>query len=235
MKYIKRILIILFLVIMISGCKVEYDLKVNDDLSLSETVKITENTNRMKSRTNLDVEQSVKYLYDMYKLDFMGDKNYSISSSGNNTIVTVHNSYKDLEDYQNKFKNEIFVPYNEYEKKNHQVIKISQFKLIDTKASNRSIYDQIDVSIEVPFDVTNTTAEVTNGNTYKWTVKADDTEYKRIILEYNGNKPKNSVAFSFGDIAFHVGYEWIILVGVVVVVAVLLVYIYAKNKKNNRI
>ena len=67
MKYIKKILIILFLVIMISGCKVTYELKINNDLSVNEKVVASENTNRMLSRTNLDLNQSVKYLYDIYK------------------------------------------------------------------------------------------------------------------------------------------------------------------------
>ena len=47
MRYIKRILLILFLVIMISGCSVYYKIKINKDLSISDSVIVTENTDRM--------------------------------------------------------------------------------------------------------------------------------------------------------------------------------------------
>lgn len=234
MKYIKKILIILFLVIMISGCKVTYELKINNDLSVNEKVVASENTNRMLSRTNLDLNQSVKYLYDIYKREDMEDGAYSITSASSTTNVTVNNSYKSIKEYTQKFNNEVFYLYNSYDKKDDIIIDISQMKLLDTKASNRYVYDEIEVSIEVPFEVKDTNAEVINGNTYKWYVKSDTGEYKNIFIEFDGSKPKNSVSFSLGKKSVYVGYEWILLIVIVLAIITALIVIYIKNKKNNR-
>jgi hypothetical protein len=235
MKYIKKILIILFLVIMISGCKVTYELKINNDLSINEKAIISENTNRLTSRTNLDVNQSVQYLYKIYKPDFMSDGSYSISSKYNDTYVTVNNTYSSIEDYSKKFSNDLFSLYNSYDNKKHITIDIAQMDLLDSKATNRYVYDEIDVSIEVPFEVIDTNAEIVNGNIYKWHIKPDTNEYKSLYIEFNGERPKNTVSFSLGKKSFFVGYEWIILVAVVIAIVVALSIVYIKNKKNNRV
>ena len=99
MKNIKKVLIILFFVIMISGCKVNYELQFNKDLSVNEKVTASENTNRMKSRTNLDINQSVSYLYKIYKTDSMGEDQYAITSANNTTTATINNSYKSIKEY----------------------------------------------------------------------------------------------------------------------------------------
>ena len=234
MKYIKKILIILFLVVLVSGCKVTYNLKINKDLSVNETVIASENTNRMKSRTNLDVDQSIKYLYDIYKGRTMGDNNYSIVSSGATTEVSVNNSFKNLEDYTNNFRVNIFEEYNDYSDKSNIKLLYSQFNLIDSKATYRPVYDQIDVTIEVPFEVLENNADSVSGDKYMWTIKADAKEHKRIYIAFNGEKPKNTALFKFGKSKFNVGYEYLILGALIVVVGIAVLIIYLRNKKNNR-
>ena len=105
MKNIKKVLIILFFVIMISGCKVNYELQFNKDLSVNEKVTASENTNRMKSRTNLDINQSVSYLYKIYKTDSMGEDQYAITSANNTTTATINNSYNYWSKYYTNFSN----------------------------------------------------------------------------------------------------------------------------------
>lgn len=234
MKYIKKILIILFLVIMISGCKVEYNLKINKDLSLNEKVTASENTDRMKSRTNLDVNQSVKYLYKIYKPDFMKDGQYTITSSGNSTSATVNNTYDSLKDYSTKFSNDIFEFVYDDEDKSKTMMSYSQYALINTKATNRYIYDQIDITIEVPFEVIESNADSVRGNKYTWTVRADSDEYKHIVLKFNGERPKNTVSFSFFGKKSHIGYEYIILIVLIIAILVAAIVLYTKNKKNNK-
>lgn len=241
MKYIKRVFLILFLVIMISGCSVDYKLKINKDLSLNEKTTVSENTNRMKSRTNLNVDQSVKYLYDIYKLDGMADGNYSITSSDATTTVLVNNSYKSIEDFVDRFKTDITYKTFYYKEKDYIHFQIDQVIPIDSKASNRPVYDDITFSLEVPFEVIDNNADKISGNTYIWYIKADSPRLKSIRIEFKPNKYKNKVSLLFGkdkegnnkSVSF--GYEYIILAGIIIIIGVIILFIYVKNKKNNKI
>ena len=233
MKNIKKILIILFLIIIISGCRVSYEVKVNEDLSVNEKVTASENTDRMKSRTNLDINQSVSYLYKIYKTENMADDKFSIISADSTTSATVNNSYKDIKEYSDNFKTDIFKENIDCEKNNHIKLEFNQSGLIDSKASNRYVYDQIDVTFEIPFEVINHNADSVHGNKYSWIIRADEAEYKKILIEFNGEKPKNTATIKFGDQMFHIGYEYLFIVGAVIVVGILIVVIYVKNKKNN--
>ena len=58
MKRIKLV-IICFLILLTSGCTVDYNLKINEDLSVNETVQAKESTKRMNSKTNLKDRKSV--------------------------------------------------------------------------------------------------------------------------------------------------------------------------------
>lgn len=234
MKYIKRILIILFLVIMISGCKVDYELKINKDLSVNEKVRASENTNRMRSRTNLDVNQSVKYLYKIYKLKDMEDDNYSVNSGTNITTVTVLNSYKDLDEYSEKFSNELFELDITNTKDNNKKITISQTDIIDSKASSRYVYDQINISVELPFEVIKTNASTVKGNKYSWIVSADSKELKEMYIEFDSKKEKDTVSFSFGKRSVSLKYELIFIGALILIIGIILAYVYIKNKKNNK-
>lgn len=233
MKYIKRVLIILFLILIVSGCRVNYDVKINKDLSVNERVIASEKTDRLKSRTNLDINQSVSYLYKIYKTKNMGEDEYSITSADNTTSVVVNNSYNSIKEYSDNFKTDIFEESNIYEDNKHIIIDINQNALINSKASNRYVYDEIEVTFELPFEVINNNADKVNNNKYTWYIKADSDEYKRILLEFNGEKIKNTALFNFGDKYFDIGYEYLVLVGAIVILGIIIFIVYLKNKKNN--
>lgn len=234
MRYIKRILFILFLVIMISGCSVDYKIKINKDLSISDSVIVTENTDRMKSRTNLDVTKSVKYLYDIYKFRNMGENDYTIVSSGLTTKVSAHNNYKDFTEYWYNYGCDITgSPYID-ESKDKIRFAIAQEKLINTKASTRPVYDSIAVTVEVPFKVTYNNADKVNGNEYTWYIKADATEMKRIIIEFNPEKEDKKVSVGFGDTKVHIGYEYLAIAIIIVLIGLAIFFTYMRNKKVNK-
>ena len=65
MKKLKKF-IFLCLVLLLSGCSVEYDLTLNDDFTVSEKVVATEKTKRMEALTKQKGKQAVNYLYNMF-------------------------------------------------------------------------------------------------------------------------------------------------------------------------
>ena len=234
MRYIKRILFILFLVIMISGCSVDYKIKINKDLSISDSVIVTENTDRMKSRTNLDVTKSVKYLYDIYKFRNMGENDYTIVSSGLTTKVSAHNSYKDLDEFSKNFKSDLFETPIVNIGKEQVYFELDQMKTIDSKASTRPVYDSIKLTIEVPYKVTYHTATEVNGNKYSWNIKADDGNLQRIIIAFNQEKEDKKVSVGFGDTKVHIGYEYLAIAIIIVLIGLAIFFTYMRNKKVNK-
>ena len=65
MKKIKYLLI-LFVVIFLTGCSVDYNLTINDDFSIKEEVVASEYTKTMEKKTNLRGENAINYLYEMF-------------------------------------------------------------------------------------------------------------------------------------------------------------------------
>ena len=234
MRYIKRILLILFLVIMISGCSVDYRIKINDDLSVREVAYISENTDRMKSRTNLDVDKSVKYLYDIHKRNQMGSHDYSITSSNQITRVYASNSYKNLDEFSRLYSSDITD--SPIIRKEGDIVHLSivQTNYIDSNASTKPVYDDITVTIEVPFKVIYNNAEKVDGNKYIWTIRKDD-ELKTIKISFNPKNVNKKVSLGFGERKVNVAYEYILIIGLVIVVAIIIIFIYFKNKKINKI
>ena len=105
MKRIK-LLLVLFIVLFLSGCTVNYNLTINDDLSVNEKVEAKEITNRMRSNTGLDRKESVHYLYDMFDRKDIKTKLTYKSDSGYTTGV-VTGTHDSLEDYSESFKSDI--------------------------------------------------------------------------------------------------------------------------------
>lgn len=234
MRYIKRILLILFLVIMISGCSVEYNVKINKDLSVNDVVYISENTDRLKSRTNMDVNQSVKFLYDIYKFKNMGEKDYSITSSSYTTKVSASNSYRNLEEFAKTYRCDITDSPTYYESDGIIHLGITQTNYIDSSASSRPVYDDITFKIEVPFKVTYHNAEEVKNNQYIWHIKKDS-ELKTIKIEFDSKKIDNKMSFGFGKNKIDIAYGWILLVVFIVFIGIAILFTYTKNKKSNKI
>ena len=107
MKRIKKVLIILLLVFIVTGCSVEYDLTINKDSSVNEKVIATENTKRMMVNTDLDEKTAVNYLYEMFNRQGLDSKLSYVTKEGS-TVATVSASHKSLSEYSRNFSSDIF-------------------------------------------------------------------------------------------------------------------------------
>ena len=70
MKNIKKIIFFSF-ILFLTGCSVNYKLTINKDSTINEKVVAKENTNRMKSKTNLDEKQSVTFLTNILTISYV--------------------------------------------------------------------------------------------------------------------------------------------------------------------
>lgn len=232
MKRIKLV-IICFLILLTSGCTVDYNLKINEDLSVNETVQAKESTKRMNSKTNLKGEEAVKYLYEMFKRD---NENINLSSKeeNNETVATASTSHTSLEKYTSVFTSDIFKDVSVTQKGHELTLIAVQTKLIGNNELRNLVYDELNVNIDVPFNVLESNADEKNGNIYTWNIKESDTP-KTIKITFDTKKKKDSANISIGNEVLNIKYEYI---GIGILIALILgivIFVAIKNKKNNSV
>ena len=232
MKRIKKILL-LFLIIMLSGCSVEYDLNINEDSSVNEKVVAKELTNRMKSNTGVGEKQSVNYLYDMFNRKSLKTKIYS-KKDGDTTVATVTGNHKSLKAYSKNFTSDVFEDVIVNEEGNKVTLIFNQTKVLSSTSSRGLIYDDITVNIIVPFKVLESNADNYHRDVYTWNIKKDE-DLRQLKITYDKTNLKYSKLFNIGDFKLNVEYSYIALIIMVGIVITIIIIVYVNNKKNNKI
>lgn len=232
MKRIKKILL-LFLIIMLSGCSVEYNLTINEDSSVNEKVIAKEVTNRMKANTGLSSSQSVNYLYKMF--DRPGLKtNLSSKKEGKLTVATVTGSHKSLNKYIKNFKSDVFEEANIERDGDIVTLSFDQSKVLSSSSSRGLIYNDITVMITVPFKVLDHNADRYSRDTYCWDIKSDE-DLRKIKIQYDESNLINKKIVKVGKFKFDIKYSFVAIAVIVLIVISIIVIVYYNNKKNNRI
>lgn len=228
MKIIKKILFICMIFI-ITGCSVEYNLKINEDNTVSEKVVATEKTNRMESITRQKGKQAVSYLYEMFKRD---GSTINSRTDGNNTIATVIKTHNNIDEYALDFTSDIFKEMVVTKKDGIVTLTANQKEILSNESSNSLIYDEIIIKIIVPYTVIENNADSVNVNTYIWNIKKNQ-EVKDIKLSYKEGNIKNKININFNKKIYNVNYGFI--VGIIFIIAVLMIFlvVYIRNKRNN--
>ena len=230
MKKIK-IFIFLCLVLLLSGCSVEYDLTLNDDLTVSEKVVATEKTKRMEALTKQKGKQAVNYLYDMFKRNGE-DITLTSREDDYNTYATVITSHEDINDYASKFSSDVFDNVNVTKDGNIITFSAEQKELLSSDTNYSLLYDDITVNITIPFEVTSNNADKVNGNTYTWNIKKDS-DYKTIEFSYKEGNKKDEININVNNETYNIHYGVVIAVGLVIIIGSIVLFVYIKNKKNN--
>lgn len=229
----KKIKIFIFLcsILLLSGCSVEYNLTLNDDLTVSEKVVATERTKRMEALTKQKGEQAVNYLYNMFKRD---DENITLTSREDdyNTYATAIISHEDINDYASKFSSDVFNNVNVTKDGNIITFSTTQKELLSSDTNYSLLYDDITVNVTIPFEVTSNNADKVTGNTYTWNIKKN-TDYKTIEFSYKEGNKEDQVNINVNDETYNIQYGVIIAVGLIILVGSIILFVYIKNKKNN--
>ena len=230
MKKLKTF-IFLCLVLLLSGCSVEYDLTLNDDFTVSEKVVATEKTKRMEALTKQKGKQAVNYLYDMFKRN-SEDITLTSREDDYNTYATVITSHEDINDYASKFSSDVFDNVNVTKDGNIITFSAEQKELLSSDTNYSLLYDDITVNITIPFEVTSNNADKVNGNTYTWNIKKDS-DYKTIEFSYKEGNKKDEVNINVNNETYNIHYGVIIVIGLVIIIGSIVLFVYIKNKKNN--
>ena len=226
-----KIFIFLCLVLLLSGCSVEYDLTLNDDFTVSEKVVAIEKTKRMEALTKQKGKQAVNYLYNMFKRN---GEDITLTSRDDdyNTYATAIISHYDINDYASKFSSDVFDNINVTKDGNIITFSTTQKELLSSDTNYSLLYDDITVNITIPFEVTSNNADKVNGNTYTWNIKKDS-DYKTIEFSYKEGNKKDEVNINVNNETYNIHYGVIIVIGLVIIIGSIVLFVYIKNKKNN--
>lgn len=215
-----KIFIIGILLILVTGCSGNYNLKINEDMSINEELYLTiDNTNNIYTKT-----------LKIFKENNIPEKDYEVVLSDNNVRITYNKKYDSIEEYllDSKIYHEL-IDEIQFNKSNNyidlyvnQKLKLSNDNGIKTNGTNLVDLDVLQVNIENPFDVNFSNAEIVNDNVYTWTIKKGDTE-KKIQMQF---KPSLNI-FPYKQV--------IVLFTVIVCILIIIFTIYGRYKKRQKI
>lgn len=231
MKKIRKFALIV-IIFFLSGCSVKYTLTINEDMTVSEKIVALEKTKRMEAYTRMKGDQAVSYLYNTYKIDGI---NYSIVTSEKKdmTYSTVTTSYSDINEYASNFHSDVFKNVDVTKDGNNITFKTNQSELLSNDGNYTLLYDDITIYVRIPFKVIYSNADEVNKNTYIWKIKKKDSKYKTIEFTYQNQVKENSINVNINKKNYNINYGIIILLSTIVILGLLVLFIYIKNKKNN--
>lgn len=215
-----KIFIISILLILVTGCSGNYNLKINDDMSINEELYLTiDNSNNAYTKT-----------LKIFKENNIPEKDYEVVLSDNNVRITYNKKYNSIEEYllDSKVYHEL-IDEIQFNKSNdyidlyvNQKLKLSNDNVIKTNGTNLTDLDVLQINIENPFDVNFSNAEIVNDNVYTWIIKKGDIE-KKIQMQF---KPSLNV-FPYKQAA--------VLSAVIICSLIIIFTIYGRYKKRQKI
>ena len=217
-KKIKYIVISVLLLI-VTGCSGNYNVKINEDMSVNEELYLT-----IENKEGL-YQKTLKIFND----NNVKEKDYEVVLSDDNLKITYNASYNSIEEYilYSKVYHQL-IDNIELNKSNNYVdlyvnekLKLSNSNM-KQNGTNLTDLDVLQVNIENPFEVNFSNAELVTDNVYTWTIKNGDIE-KKIQMQF---KPSLDIF----------PYRQVIVLSVVIICFVIIgVSIYIRYKKSQKI
>lgn len=217
-KKIKYI-VISVLLLLVTGCSGNYNVKINEDMSVNEELYLT-----IENKEGL-YQKTLKIFND----NNVKEKDYEVVLSDDNLKITYNASYNSIEEYilNSKIYHQL-IDNIELNKSNNYVdlyvnekLKLSNLNM-KQNGTNLTDLDVLQVNIENPFEVNFSNAELVTDNVYTWTIKNGDIE-KKIQMQF---KPSLDIF----------PYRQVIVLSVVIICFVIIgVSIYIRYKKSQKI
>lgn len=219
MKKKIKYIVISVLLLLVTGCSGNYNVKINEDMSVNEELYLT-----IENKEGL-YQKTLKIFND----NNVKEKDYEVVLSDDNLKITYNASYNSIEEYilNSKVYHQL-IDNIELNKSNNYVdlyvnekLKLSNLNM-KQNGTNLTDLDVLQVNIENPFEVNFSNAELVTDNVYTWTIKNGDIE-KKIQMQF---KPSLDIF----------PYRQVIVLSVVIICFIIIgVSIYIRYKKSQKI
>ncbi len=219
----KKLILIICLMFLVTGCDVSYELKINADETFDEKTTLSFLNQEMTVddlsvyiKTNQPISNS------RYEAKYYDSRIYTNGIYNDLIYDYVHNI--------NSFRKSTFVDTcypNMKITESDDEIKIESgkgFRCLNP--DNGLITDHVDIAIVSELEVLENNADEVNGNTYLWTVNENNVQDKEVNLVLKRNT-KNST-----DINYFLIFG---IIGVIIVILGIGLFLISKNRRNNDI
>lgn len=219
----KKIVVLIIFLFLVTGCSVEYKLTINEDLSIIEKAKLTGTSDFFANYYKTTKTNVLKSYIDIYE-STLKENNYSYELIKDNTpYVDVEKKYDNIKMYTEEsiLINNYFEEVKYTENGNIKRIETSGYDKGSSDDNRDRFYlREISISIKCPYKVKDHNAKKVDEktNTYIYELNNDG---DKIILEFDSSKKYNPN----GTL-----YQIVIVMGIIVIAGWLTVLII--NKKN---
>ena len=221
----KKIFFVLISLFLITGCSVNYNVIINEDLSITERINIKENDDFYSTYYKTTRNNVLSGIIDNYK-DLLEENNYKYTlNKGVNPTVTIERKYDNIDSFLNnsKFFNDYFdeIKYNV----NGNIVTIETIGFNPNEEDNPDRFNvlELDVSITSVYNIINNNASSIDEstNTYHFIMNGDTTDFK-ILLEFDKSSKFNP---------FMKKLIMIIIAILMIIITWISLFVYSKKKK----
>ena len=219
----KKVLILVFFLFLITGCSVQYNLEINEDLSILEEAKLT-GTDEFFANYYKTTRKNVLQSFIDENSDTLKQNNYEYQLIDDKIpYVLVKKRYDNIDLYTEK--TILFNGYFDEVKytKNENIVKIETIGFNENNPLDPSRFDvkNLDISIKCPYKVINHNAYDIDKKSNTYYYHLDDKSNYQIILEFDTNKKFNK----YEDMIMF------IIIGLLIIIASW-VMVFVLKKKN---
>lgn len=227
----KKIFLLVPLMLLITGCRVNSNITINKDLTVKETINMTETSEYFSNRYKELPSTVIKSLLTSGKREetlIQNGYKYEFSNLENIPSVLATKEYSSLEEFakgtifKNQFYEDIIITTT------NNIISFKTSEIVPYDEENTELYDveKCSVTITLPFVVISHNADSHDkkNNTYTWNINKDTTD-KKIELSFDKNK------IYIYNIYMYI--SMFILFLIVVIIIIIVLKMRKKNKVNN--
>lgn len=211
----KKLLIILF-IFLVSGCTAEYNLTIEDD-NFIESIDISAPIDK-KDELNYFVENE-----QLIKSSISSNVIYNreVSDYDDKAVVNLYHKFS-LNEYNESTANKCFENFKIMEEDDYYTIVADKFNCYGGFEASAEKYI---INIKTNYNVLNNNADSVKNNVYTWNIDKKNHEKKSIIFQFS----KKEKEFDFINFIKPIGISFLVAVSIIVVGYI--VYNYRKRQR----
>ena len=221
----KKLVILVCLLFLVTGCSVKYYVDIDEDLKITETAYITESDDFYKAYYRTTKINALNYVLNIYK-DYLDESNYDAKLlTDKEPQIKVQKEYQTIEEYLNS--SLLFNDYFEeikYEKEGDILtIETVNFNQNDPDNPDRFISEKFDVIIRPAYKVkeSNATKIDKDNNAYHFEYNSDMDDFKIFMKIDTSSK-----------FIYNLNTYIIIIVSILCIIGSWVAVVVLNNKKN---
>lgn len=231
----KKIVLVL-LILLLTGCSIEYNLKINKDLTVEERIEAVEENDFFKLYEYTNKIDVINFIFEPYLEEIDAySYNYDIISNDEFGGMFIKRKYSSLQDYINNVDSIYYlfenVDYSEYN--NIVTLKTTgKFYNYNLDDPERPAIENAKIIIEPIFEVIESNAdEVVKNSRYIWIINKNTLE-KNITISFD--KTKRIDVINISD-KIKIDYTLLIIIVILLGFVILGLKLINQDKKNNKI